>query len=110
MSAQTQLNAIAAKLASLKARKDAMAALEAELKAEALQILEDNGVTTVDCPKGKFQIREIKTFVFTPQDQELLDEAKADFKKVEAFVRKNAKCVLQDPTLAFTAAKKIVEA
>lgn len=107
MSAQTQLNAIAAKLAALKARKDAMAALEAQLKADALQIMEDNSVTTVDCPKGKFQIRELKTYVLSPQGQQRLDEAKADFKKVETSVRKDAKVVLQDPSLAFTVAKKI---
>jgi hypothetical protein len=104
---QADLNKLAAKLAAIKAKKEALAKLENELKAEALDLLEDAGFTTVDCPKGRFQVREIKSFVFTDEDKDLIRTAKAAAKLVEDSAKDRA-TVLYDPSLAFTPAKKVV--
>jgi len=104
--AQADLNKLAAKLAAIKAKKEALAKLENELKAEALEILQDVGFTTVDCPKGKLQIRTVKTFIFDDKDKDLIKTAKAAAKLVEDAAKDRA-TVLYDPTLAFTAAKKV---
>lgn len=103
---QTDLNKLAAKLAAIKAKKDALAKLEAELKDEALEILQDVGFTTVDCPKGKLQIRTVKTYLYGDRDQDLIKTAKAAAKAVEEAARERAN-VLEDLTLAFIAAKKV---
>jgi len=103
---QADLNKLAAKLAAIKAKKEALAKLENELKEEALDLLENVGFTTVDCPKGKLQIRTVKTFIFDDKDKDLIKTAKAAAKLVEDSAKERA-TVLQDHTLAFTAVKKV---
>lgn len=103
---QADLNKLAAKLAAIKAKKEALAKLESELKEEALEILQDVGFTTVDCPKGKLQIRTIKTFLYDDRDKDRIKSAKAAAKAVEDAAKERAN-VLEDLTLAFTPAKKV---
>lgn len=104
--AQNDLNRLAAKLAAIKAKKDALAKLENDLKEEALEILQDVGFTTVDCPKGKLQIRTVKTYLYDDTDKDLIKTAKTAAKMVEDAAKERAN-VLEDLTLAFIAAKKI---
>ena len=103
---QADLNKIAAKLAAIKAKKDALAELEAKLKSDALDILEEIGFTTVDCAKGKLQVRTVKTYIFDDQDKDLIRTAKAAAKLVEDSAKERA-TVLTDNALAFTPLKKV---
>jgi hypothetical protein len=48
---QADLNKLAAKLAAIKVKQEALAKMERDLKDQALDILENVGFTTVDCPK-----------------------------------------------------------
>ena len=103
---QTELNKLAAKLAAIKAKKEALAKLEAQLQVEAFDMLEAIGFTTVDCPKGKLQIRTVKTFLFDDRDKDLIKTAKTAAKMVEDAPKERA-TILEDQTLAFIAAKTI---
>jgi len=103
---QSDLNKLAAKLAAIKAKKEALAELEAQIKVEAIDMLEAIGFTTVDCPKGKFQIRTVKSFIYDDRDKDLIKTAKTAAKMVEDAAKERA-TVLEDQTLAFIAAKTI---
>jgi len=106
MATQTQLNAIATKLAAIAAKREALAQQEADLKAEALELLEEVGFTTVDCPKGKIQVRVTKTYTYTPQDEADLKAAKATVKIIEDEAKTRAD-VTTKTGVAFTVAKKV---
>lgn len=103
---QADLNKIAAQLAAVKAKQEALAKIEKDLKAQALDLLEDVGFTTVDCPKGRFQVRELKSYIFSDEDKDLIKTAKAAAKLAEDSAKDRA-TVLFDPQLAFTPAKKV---
>ena len=103
---QADLNKLAAKLAAIKMKQEALAKMERDLKDQALDILENVGFTTVDCPKGKLQIRTVKSFIYDDADKDLIKTAKAAAKLVEDSAKERA-TVLEDYTLAFTLVKKV---
>lgn len=106
MATQTQLNTIATKLAAIAAKREALAQQEAELKAEALGLLEDVGFTTVDCPKGKLQVRLTKSYSYTEPDEMKIKAAKAVVKTLEDDAKTRAETVTKTG-VAFTVAKKV---